>query len=62
MYRKYPPFRNCLENKEAALLIRNKKIVDEYTKRCSEEEKEVLAYSENEYQLQKMDFIDNFSR
>lgn len=35
MYRTYPPFRYSMENKETALIIRNKKVVDEYTKEVS---------------------------
>jgi phosphoenolpyruvate carboxylase len=51
MYRTYPPFRYSMENKETALIIRNKKVVDEYTKEASAEEKTVLNKSEHEAQL-----------
>lgn len=35
MYHEYPPFRYSVENKETALLIRNKRVVDFYTHEVS---------------------------
>jgi phosphoenolpyruvate carboxylase len=53
MYREYPPFRYSIENKETALLIRNKRIVDCYTNEISDEERQVLDDTEREAQLTK---------
>lgn len=51
MYRDFVPFKYSLDNKEASLLIRNKKIVDDYTKDANSEEKALLEETENEAQL-----------
>jgi len=53
MYNSYAPFRYCIENKEAALLIRNKAIVDNYVQEATPEERSVLEETEAEAQLTK---------
>eukprot|EP01121_Diplochlamys_sp_Union-15-3_P017774 TRINITY_DN632_c0_g2_i1.p1 TRINITY_DN632_c0_g2~~TRINITY_DN632_c0_g2_i1.p1 ORF type:complete len:370 (-),score=68.75 TRINITY_DN632_c0_g2_i1:450-1559(-) len=53
MYTSYAPFRYSLQNKESSLVIRSKKIVDDYTRRASTEEKQVLEHSEREAELTK---------
>lgn len=53
MYREYAPFRHAMENKETALLIRNKYIVDMYTRDATESEKSVLQMTEAEAQLSR---------
>jgi len=48
MFKNFMPFKFSIENKEAALLIHNKKIVDMYTEDASDEEKKVLMDIEEE--------------
>jgi len=51
MYKSYAPFRFSIDNKEAALIIRSKKVVDLYTQDATPEEKELLNQTEKEAQL-----------
>lgn len=51
MYRTYPPFQYSMQNKEAALLIRDKSIVDDYTALATPEEKKLLDITEQESKL-----------
>jgi len=39
MHQLYAPFRNSIENKETSLLIRDKRVVDEYTRGANAEER-----------------------
>ena len=47
----YPPFKNAMENKESSLIIRNKRIVDDYCRGETKEERDVLDETEREAQL-----------
>jgi len=51
MFTNYMPFKFSLENKEAAVVIHNKKILDMYTSDASSDEKEVLQNIEAEADL-----------
>ena len=51
MYHNYPAFNYSIMNKEAALIIRNKKVVDDYTKDAEPEERALLDDTEQEAQL-----------
>jgi len=51
MYTSYGPFRYSIENKEASLLVRDKRHLQDYTEAASEEQKTILAQTENEAQL-----------
>jgi len=53
MFIHYLPFRYSIENKETALQIRNKKILDLYLVDASEEEKNVFEETEREALLTK---------
>jgi hypothetical protein len=53
MYLRYPPFNYSIMNKEAALIIRNKRIIDDYTETASPEEKALLEETESEGSLAK---------
>lgn len=51
MYREYAPFRYSMENKETALIIRHKQVVDMYTHDATEEERQILDRTEAEAKL-----------
>eukprot|EP01119_Soliformovum_irregulare_P009646 TRINITY_DN2317_c0_g1_i2.p1 TRINITY_DN2317_c0_g1~~TRINITY_DN2317_c0_g1_i2.p1 ORF type:complete len:1133 (+),score=361.12 TRINITY_DN2317_c0_g1_i2:259-3399(+) len=51
MYNNYPPFRYSIENKEAALLIRDRRIVQDYTRDATPEQQRVLAETQVEAEL-----------
>ena len=51
MYHRFTPFRYSIQNKETALLIRNKKIVDDYTREATSDERILLDETEREGQL-----------
>jgi len=51
MFKNFIPFKFSIENKEAAILIHDKKIVDMYTTDASPDEKKVLQSIETEAQL-----------
>jgi len=53
MYKEYPPFRFSIENKETALLIRNKKVVDVYTEELGDDLKKILEETEEEAERSK---------
>lgn len=53
MYESYQPFKNSIDNKETSLLVRNYKIVQEYTKNATEQEKKVLEDPQIEAKLTK---------
>jgi len=53
MYKNYAPFRYSIDNKLHALFIREKRIVDEYTKGATQEEQRVLTDTEEEAQKTK---------
>jgi len=53
MLKHYKPFRFSIENKEASLLIHDKKVIDMYTQDASPEEKSVVEDIEEEAQLSK---------
>jgi phosphoenolpyruvate carboxylase len=53
MYKKYPPFNYSIQNKETALIIRWKQIIDDYAEHASAEEKALLAETEEEASLAK---------
>jgi hypothetical protein len=51
MYQTFVPFRYSVQNKETALIIRNKRIVDEYTAGATPEERALLDQTEQEGKL-----------
>lgn len=58
MFIHYPPFKYSIENKETALQIRNKKIVDLYLTDATEEEREIFEETEREAELTKQWILD----
>jgi len=58
MFNHYLPFRYSIENKETALQIRNKKILDLYLTDATEEEREVFEETEREATLTKQWILD----
>ncbi len=60
MYQTFVPFRFSLQNKETSLIIRCKRMVDEYTKDANEEERALLAETEKEGKLsERYKYKDN---
>jgi len=53
MYYNYAPFRFSIENKETSLLIKNKRIIDDYSELATPEEKSILELTEKEAQITK---------
>jgi len=53
MYNDYAPFQYSIQNKESALIIRDKEVVDMYTSQCNEEEKKILNMTHEEAELTK---------
>eukprot|EP01117_Protostelium_nocturnum_P012732 TRINITY_DN4701_c0_g1_i2.p1 TRINITY_DN4701_c0_g1~~TRINITY_DN4701_c0_g1_i2.p1 ORF type:complete len:1027 (+),score=335.62 TRINITY_DN4701_c0_g1_i2:233-3313(+) len=51
MYKEFSPFRYSIENKETALLIRSKRVVDVYTSELDSSLKGILEETESEAQL-----------
>jgi len=52
MYRTFTPFRYSLENKETALIIRNKRVVDDYTRDITNpQQRQLLENTEKEAKL-----------
>jgi hypothetical protein len=58
MYQTFVPFRYSVQNKETALIIRSKRVVDEYTREATPEERALLAQTEAEGKLTERWLLD----